>query len=180
MNAAAGPWRRRLKRRNPTHANASESERASTVSFGWTVTASSAKYPAAIAASVAARPSMLSSRLNALVIPTSQITPSGTAIQSLETSSTVSPLQSARAASSELRAELRPRRQRPEVVDEPGEKQERAAAEDAPELRRGLDQPGRERDDRPGDEPGEDPDTADERGRLLMPAVVAGRGGEAL
>ena len=37
-----------------------------------TVTASIAKKPNAIAASVAARPSMLSSRLNAFVTPTSQ------------------------------------------------------------------------------------------------------------
>ena len=36
---------------------------------GWTVTASIAKKPNAIAASVAASPSMLSSRLNAFVTP---------------------------------------------------------------------------------------------------------------
>ena len=95
MNASADPRTLRLKRRKPTHASASESASTSTVSFGWTVTASSAKYPDAIAASVAASPSMLSSRLNAFVIPTSQITPSGTAIQSLPINSTLSPLASA-------------------------------------------------------------------------------------
>ena len=43
MNAWADPRKLRLKRRKPTHASASESASTSTVSFGWTVTASSAK-----------------------------------------------------------------------------------------------------------------------------------------
>ena len=52
------------------------------------VTASIAKYAHAIPATVAAIPSMWSSRLNAFVIPTSQTTASGTATQSFLTSST--------------------------------------------------------------------------------------------
>ena len=44
---------------------------------GWYCVAAAAKKTAAIAARLAARPSMLSSRLNAFVIPTSQSSPSG-------------------------------------------------------------------------------------------------------
>ena len=180
MNASADPRTRRLKRRKPTHANASESESASTVSFGWTVTASSAKYPAAIAASVAARPSMLSSRLNAFVIPTSQITPSGTAIQSLATSSTVEPAPERDRRGAELRAELRPGGQRVQVVDEPCEKQQRAAAEDAPELRRwARAHRSRARRATPASSPAKIPRPPTSGVVLLVPAIVAGRGGEA-
>ena len=72
MNTAAGLPRRRLKGRKPRHANASDSESALTSGFGSCVKVSTAKYVQAITASVAARPSMLSSRLKAFVMPTSQ------------------------------------------------------------------------------------------------------------
>ena len=68
---------RRLNGRKPAHAHAPASANARCASSGWTVTASIAKNPNAIAASVAASPSMLSSRLNAFVIPTSQKIASG-------------------------------------------------------------------------------------------------------
>src|SRR3954462_15645675 len=51
------------------------SESVATRSLGWTVNASIAKNAPAVAASVAARPSMLSSRLKAFVIPTSHTAP---------------------------------------------------------------------------------------------------------
>jgi hypothetical protein len=55
------------------------------------VNASIAKNPQAIAASVAARPSMLSSRLNAFVMPISQMTPMIVASTGLPTISTRTP-----------------------------------------------------------------------------------------
>ncbi len=61
------------------------------MSLGWIVNASIAKNEQAIAASVAASPSMLSSRLNAFVIPTSQRKPSAVARMSLEMISTRTP-----------------------------------------------------------------------------------------
>ena len=69
-------------------ARPSASERTSSSRSSWTVTASIAKKVAAINASVPASPSMLSSRLKAFVIPTSQSTPSAAARTSFETIST--------------------------------------------------------------------------------------------
>ena len=62
------------------------------------MTASIAKKVAAITASDPARPSMLSSRLKAFVIPTSQSTPSAAARTSFATISTDRPMTSAIAA----------------------------------------------------------------------------------
>jgi len=59
--------------------------------LGSTVYASIAKNAHAIAASDAARPSMLSSRLNAFVMPTSQTIPSAHASTSLPTICTRTP-----------------------------------------------------------------------------------------
>ena len=83
MNTDAFPRGRRLNGRKPRHATASESASTSTTWLGCCVTASTAKNAAAIVASVAARPSMLSRRLNAFVIPTSQITATMSAMTSL-------------------------------------------------------------------------------------------------
>ena len=91
MKTAAGLFRRRLYGRKPMQAKQMPSESTATVLFGWTVKASMAKNRQAIAASVAARPSMLSSRLNAFVIPISQRSPSAVARMSLETISTRTP-----------------------------------------------------------------------------------------
>jgi hypothetical protein len=77
--------------RNPRHAKSRPSESVATRWLGWTVNASIAKNMHAIAASVAARPSMLSSRLNAFVIPTIQRTPIAVATIPFETISTRTP-----------------------------------------------------------------------------------------
>ena len=66
--------------------------------LGWVVNASIAKNAHAMAARVAASPSMLSSRLNAFVIPISQRTPITVAATSLPTISTRTPEASTRAA----------------------------------------------------------------------------------
>ena len=122
---------------------------------------------------------MLSSRLNAFVIPTSQITPSGTAIQSLPTISTVKPAPQRDRSCPELRPELRPGGKRVQVVDEPREEEHRAADQHAPQLRARLERTGRERDEGTGEQPGEDAEPADERGLLLVPAIGARRSGKA-
>jgi hypothetical protein len=87
-----------LKGRNAAHAQSIASERTSTVRLGWIVTASIAKKAAAIAASVAARPSMLSSRLNAFVIPISQTSAIAIPRTSLETIWTFRPVERTTAA----------------------------------------------------------------------------------
>src|SRR5262245_42671419 len=86
MKTAAERFGRKLKGRKPAHAPAIASESASTASLWWTVTASIAKKRAAMPASVAARPSMLSSRLKAFVIPTSQTSATVPASRSFEIS----------------------------------------------------------------------------------------------
>ena len=65
--------------RKPRQAKQTPSDKHRDEVARWTVNASIAKNAHAIAASVAARPSMLSSRLKAFVIPTSQTTPSAVA-----------------------------------------------------------------------------------------------------
>jgi len=95
MKTRALPPGRRLNGRNPPQANPSERASTSTRSFGCTVTASIAKYAQATVARVAARPSMLSSRLKALVIPTSHTIAIAVATTSFAISSTRRPLATA-------------------------------------------------------------------------------------
>ena len=85
----------------------------------------------ATVASVAARPSMLSSRLKAFVIPTSQTTAIATRARRSTTISTRRPAAITIAGRGELRGELRERAQMAEVVDEPRDEEQRAAREDA-------------------------------------------------
>ncbi len=94
MKTAARRPGRRLKGRKPAQASAIASAKARCAWFGWVVTASIAKKPAAIAASVAASPSMLSSRLNAFVRPTSQSSASRVPATGFEISSTWVPVAS--------------------------------------------------------------------------------------
>ena len=111
-----------------------------------------AKYRHATAASVAASPSMLSSRLNALVIPTSQKSAITTPRASFAISSTREPCGDRDPGRGELRRELRERAQVPDVVDEPGDEEQRGSGEDPRELPRRL-------------------DGADERARAAAPAA---------
>ena len=101
------------------------------------VTASIAKKPNAIAASVAARPSMLSSRLNAFVTPTSQS--SAIAIADALVADELDLRAASRARSRRrrsARASFASGLQATEVVDEAGDEDERAAGEDTAELAR--------------------------------------------
>ena len=94
MKTAAPRCGRKLNGRKPPHARPSEIASASTVSFSCAVSASIAKYAHETIANVAARPSMLSSRLKAFVMPTSQRRPIPHARMSFPTISTFSPLAS--------------------------------------------------------------------------------------
>ena len=122
------------------------SERTATRWLGCTVYASMAKNAQAIAASVAASPSMLSSRLNAFVMPMSQATPITVAATGLLDDLDAHARDEHERRRGALRAELRERRQVEEVVGEACGEEDRAAAEDAAELARGRDEAGRERD----------------------------------
>src|SRR4029450_13552185 len=66
----------------------------------------------------------------------------------------------------------------PDVVDEPGDEDDRDAGQDPAELTTPVDDPGCQRDPDAGDEPREDPDTAEQRRRLLVPALLRGDGDE--
>ncbi len=98
--------------------------------------ASQAKNAAAITARLPASPSMLSSRLKAFVMPTSQSSPIGIVSQGLWTICTPVPVDRTIVGSADLGRELRGRRQRANVVDEAGEEKEACTGEDADELRR--------------------------------------------
>ena len=106
MNTAALLPGRRLRGRKPRQAQPSESASTSTARFGCSVVASITKYAQAIVASDAARPSMLSSRLKAFVMPTSQMTATATARTSLPITSTRSPLPTTIAAAPNCAASL--------------------------------------------------------------------------
>ena len=98
MNTAAGAFGRKLNGRKPSAASPRLSESTSRMRSWWIVTESMAKKAAATVASVPASPSMLSSKLNAFVIPTSQKTPNTTASASFEMMCTERPVESTRAA----------------------------------------------------------------------------------
>jgi hypothetical protein len=98
MKIAAGLPGRRLKGRKPAQASPTASARTSTSRLSCVVEPSMAKYAQAIAAIVAARPSMLSRRLKAFVIPTSQRTAIAVARTSLETICTCRPATTTSAA----------------------------------------------------------------------------------
>ena len=77
---------------------------------------------------------MLSSRLNAFVIPISQTTPSTVAAMSLRDDLDADAGGEHERRGRDLRRELRERREAVDVVEQPGDEEDRAAAEDAAEL----------------------------------------------
>ena len=81
---------------------------------------------------------MLSSRLNAFVIPIDQTTAIASAITSLWTIWTLVPVREHDRRRADLGGELRQRSQVPEIVDEPGEEDERDPGVDADEPRVGA------------------------------------------
>jgi hypothetical protein len=144
--------------------------------------ASIAKNIAAIAPSVAARPSMLSSMLNAFVMPTSQRTASASASQWFDTIVTFRPLDRTdgrrrRTAQPSFAIGCRP----DSVVEQARDEDDRASGEDSRsssyEPRHRADG---DRGQDPRGEPGEDADAAEVRRRALVPAILARAGDEAL
>ena len=146
---------------------------------GCWVTASTAKKANAIAASVAASPSMLSSRLNAFEMPISHTTAIASAITSLWTIWTCVPVAEHDRRRTALGGELR--RAVPgaeEIVGEPGEEDERDPGVDADEPRVGGEDADRGSRPDADAEAGEDADPADDRGRLVVPPVGRGQRNE--
>ena len=159
---------RRLYGRKPTQAKPSESARTSdevvVVRRRRRRSRSSAQ---ATVASVAASPSMLSSRLKAFVMPTSQTTPTTTATTSFVNSSTRRPLRDHDPGGGELRQRASPRGWRPTTSSSrPATKMTRAAADDPEQLSLvGSSAPIEDGRGDAGDEAAVDPDPAERRRR---------------
>ena len=105
---------------------------------------------------------MLSSRLNAFVIPTSQSEPDRPREHVVADDLDAQAAREHDDGRGDLRRELRDRAQVPEVVDEPGDEDDRDAREDPAELAAPLDGAGRERERDARDEAGEDADAAEQ------------------
>ena len=129
MKTAAARPGLRLKGRNPTQASPSASESTRTVSLGCSVSASIAKYAQAIVASVAASPSMLSRRLKAFVIPTSQRSPMPHAEHVVLDDLDLQPARERDHRGPDLRGELDQRAQVAKVVEKTGYEEQRDADE---------------------------------------------------
>ena len=125
---------RRLKGRKPRQAPPSASATTSGSSPASWSSAATAKTAQETVASDAARPSMLSSRLKAFVIPTSQTRPDDRREHVVADDLDGQPGGEHDAGRRELGRELRDRLQRVDVVDEAGDEEDRAAAEDAEQL----------------------------------------------
>jgi hypothetical protein len=82
------------------------------------------------------------------------------------------------AGSADLEPKLRPGRKCPEIVDEAGQEEQRAPADDAPKLAARLEGARGHGYADPGDDAREDPQPADERRLALVPAIVPRRGRE--
>ena len=179
MKTAAGRPERRLKGRNATQAAPRASASGSTMSL-WSLsaTACAANTAHETAASVAARPSMLSSRLKAFVIPTSQTRPISVASDVRVDDLDGQPAREHDPRCGELGRELHPRAERVEVVREPGQEEERAACEDSEQLRRRLDRTHGDGEQHARHEAGEDADAAEEWGRAPVPALPCRFGDE--
>ena len=114
---------------------------------------------------------MLSSRLNAFVIPTSQRRPIASGEHVVADDLDREARGQHDAGGRELRRELRERAQRVGVVEQARHEEDRAAAEDPQQLRARFDCTHRDRQPDAGTEAGEDPDAAEARGRALVPAL---------
>jgi hypothetical protein len=77
-----------------------------------------------------------------------------------------------------LGGQLRERRQRPEVVRQAREEQERGAGHDPEQLAARVDRTGRGRRADGGEQAEEDPDPADQRRPVRAPALASGLAGE--
>ena len=179
MNTEAPRCGLRLNGRNAAHASPSASASARTVSFSCSVSASMAKYPHETIASVAARPSMLSSRLNAFVMPTSHSSPIAHARMSFPTISTFRPLASTTTAAVICAASFARGLRRRRSSTRPATKTIVTPARIPPSSPDHSTAPLASASAIAGDEPREDADAAERRRRLLVPALVRRDGDEA-
>ena len=121
---------------------------------------------------------MLSRRLKAFVIPTSQSRPIAHARTSLPTISTFRPLASTTTAAAICAASFATGLEVPEVVDEPGDEDDRDAGEDPAELARPLDRAGREREQDAAEKPAKIPTPPNSGVGCVVPALVRRDGDE--
>ena len=135
---------RRLNGRKPSRAAASATDMTRTRRDGWYHAAAMAKKPAEIAARLAARPSMLSRRLNAFVMPTSHkhADRDRERVPVDELHRRAGREDDRRAA--ELRRELPARAQRPDVVDQAGHEDQRRRGRDPDQLLARPERPDRD------------------------------------
>ena len=153
---------RRLNGRKPATASASASEITSTSLESPWIAADEAKNAAEITARLPASPSMLSSRLKAFVIPTSQKSADRDrepgAVHDLD----VRAGREDDRGASELRGDLGERRQRADVVDQACEEEQARSGEDPDELAARLERPECDGEPHPGAQADVDPHPADE------------------
>ena len=177
MKTSALPPGRRLNGRKPAHgARAGERERRARASIrvdgdGVDREERRTRSPASVAAS----PSMLSSRLNAFVIPTSQRIASGHATTCVWISCDAGAGREhdhrgreLRASFSERRAARAGRRRGPATKSSDDRRRRCRRAARSPGSR-----PTSDREPEPDGEPDEDADAAEERGRDVVPAVAS-------
>ena len=117
---------------------------------------------------------MLSSRLNAFVIPTSQKSATTIAEHVVRDELDAKPGGDRDPGGRELGDELRDRAQVPDVVDEPCDEQDPAAREDPGQLPRRLDRADGERQRDAGRETAGDADAAERRRGALVPPLAGG------
>ena len=146
----------------------------------WSVAASIAKYLQATAASVAARPSMLSSRLNALVIPTSQTTATIVASRSFPISSTCRPAAIAMPAAANCATSFASGLRCRTSSTSPAAKRSAAPARIPASSRLGSSVPVRPRRGNTGEQAEEDADAAEGRRAAVVPALAGRMGDEVL
>ena len=117
---------------------------------------------------------MLSSRLNAFVIPTSHTTAIGTAIQSFFDQLDREPVREDDCDGSELRGELGERGQRERVVEQPDGEEQPCRADDREERVARVDGAHRDREPDAGEDSRKDADPPERGGFAPVPALAGG------
>ena len=164
----------------PIRPSASEVAMMKMSRFGSTKAAESAKHPAATTPRLPASPSMLSSRLNAFVRPTSQRIPIAQRERLVRDELDRDRAVEDEERGDELGAELRRRMKVDDVVEQPEREHDPSGADHRQHLARNPDRADRRCDDDGDGEAGVDPDPSESRGRARVPAVGARVGPERL
>ena len=178
MKTSALPRRLRLNGRKPRQARAPARASASAAWLGWTVTASIAKKPNAIAGERRGEPVHVVEQVERVRHADEPEEREGPGDHLRVDQLHVGAGREHQHGGSDLRAELDERRQGPEVVDQPGDEQQRDAAVDAGEGLGERDRPGRDGEPHAGGDAREDSEAAEQWRRALVPAVGGRRGDE--